>query len=160
MRRSIRTFPDPVLRAVCDPITTIDERIENLVADLLDTVHQDDRAGLAANQIGVGLQAFSWHVDGEVGYVLNPELLELSDETQHDDEACLSVPGLAYPTTRAAYAKVRGIDLEGNAVVLEGRGLMARALQHEMDHLAGKVYLQRLEPELRRDAMRKIRAGQ
>lgn len=157
MRRPIRIYPDPVLRSPCDPITTIDAKVRALVRDLLDTVDSDDRAGVAANQIGVGLAAFSWHIDGEVGYVLNPELVETSTHLQHGDEGCLSVPGLYFPTTRAAYAKVRGTDLDGNEIVLEGEGLMARALQHEMDHLQGMVFLQRLEPAVRKDAMRQVR---
>ncbi len=157
MRREIRTYPDPVLRTPCEPITAIDDRVAGLVQDLLDTVDADDRAGVAANQIGVGLRAFSWHVDGQVGYILNPEMVELSSQTQHGDEGCLSVPGLYFPTTRAAYAKVRGIDLDGDEVILEGEGLMARALQHEMDHLQGMVFLQRLEPDVRKAAMREVR---
>ena len=157
MRRPIRVYPDPVLRSACDPITAIDDRIRDLVQDLLDTVDSEDRAGVAANQIGVGLQAFSWHVEGETGYILNPELVETSERTQHGDEGCLSVPGLYFPTTRSAYAKVRGTDLDGNEVILEGEGLMARALQHEMDHLRGMVFLQRLEPDVRKEAMREVR---
>lgn len=158
MRRPIRIYPDPILRSVCDPIGDIDDGVRSLVRDLQDTVHSDDRAGVAANQIGIGLRAFSWHIDGEVGYILNPELLEVSDEKQHGDEGCLSVPGLFYPTTRGAYAKVQGIDVEGNPVVVEGVGLLARALQHEMDHLDGTVFLQRLDPETRKAAMRELRA--
>ncbi|HLS24628.1 MAG TPA: peptide deformylase [Beutenbergiaceae bacterium] len=157
MRRDIRIYPDPVLRSPCDPVSTIDDRVSALVQDLLDTVDADDRAGVAANQIGVSLQAFSWHVDGQIGYIINPEIVELSSETQHGDEGCLSVPGLYFPTTRAAYAKVRGVDLDGQDVTLEGEGLMARALQHEMDHLQGMVFLQRLEPEVRKQAMREVR---
>lgn len=157
MRRPIRIYPDPVLRSPCDRITAIDDRIVDLVQDLLDTVDSEDRAGVAANQIGVGLQAFSWHVEGQTGYVLNPELVEASEETQHGDEGCLSVPGLYFPTTRSNYAKVRGVDLEGREVVLEGEGLMARALLHEWDHLQGVVFLQRLEPEVRKEAMRQVR---
>lgn len=91
-------------------------------------------------QIGVSLRAFSYNIDGKVGYVLNPVLEEKSGE-QYGDEGCLSVPGLWYKTRRADYARVRGIDLDGNEVVLEGSGLMGRMLQHECDHLDGHVYL-------------------
>src|SRR5690625_3317879 len=101
MRRDIRIYPDPVLRSPCDPVSTIDDRVSALVQDLLDTVDADDRAGVAANQIGVSLQTFSWHVDGQIGYIINPEIVELSSETQHGDEGCLSVPGLYFPTTRS-----------------------------------------------------------
>ena len=127
------------------------------MADLLETVDTEGRAGLAANQIGVGLRAFSWNIDGEVGYVLNPRIVALSEEEQEDDEGCLSVPGLWFPTRRAWYARVVGIDLDGKEVEVEGTGLMARALQHEVDHLEGKLYLDRLDRPVRKQAMREVR---
>jgi peptide deformylase len=105
----------------------------------------------------VNLKAFSWNIDGEVGYILNPRIIELGDEQQHGDEGCLSVPNLWYPTTRANYARVEGTDLDGKVVVVEGTGLMARALQHECDHLDGKLFLDRLERDVRRAAMRALR---
>ncbi|MCL2092052.1 MAG: peptide deformylase [Micrococcales bacterium] len=156
--REIRVVGDPVLRTPCEPITTVDDRVRGLVQDLLDTVDAEGRAGLAANQIGVGLRAFSWNIDDEVGYVLNPVLAEVStDEYQDSDEGCLSVPGLWYPTKRAWYARVVGTDLDGNEVVVQGTELMARALQHEMDHLDGHLYLDRLERSVRKKAMRALR---
>lgn len=155
--REIRVLPDPVLRTPCDEITTVDDRVRSLVEDLVETVDADGRAGLAANQIGVNLRAFSWNVDDEIGYVLNPRIVELSDETQDGDEGCLSVPGLWYPTTRAWYARVVGTDLDGNEIEVEGTGLMARCLQHECDHLDGKLYLDRLERTVRKKAMRELR---
>ena len=155
--REIRVIPDPVLRTVCDEITTIDDGVRGLVADLLETVDHEGRAGLAANQIGVNLRAFAWNIDDEIGYVLNPRLVEVSGE-QDGDEGCLSVPGLWYPTTRGWYARVEGIDLDGNPVMVEGTGLMARCLQHECDHLDGKLYLDRLERSVRVKAMRELRS--
>ncbi|MFE6970664.1 peptide deformylase [Isoptericola sp. NPDC057653] len=155
--REIRVLPDPVLRTPCDEITTVDDRVRSLVEDLVETVDADGRAGLAANQIGVNLRAFSWNVDDEIGYVLNPRIVELSEETQDGDEGCLSVPGLWYPTTRAWYARVVGTDLDGNEVEVEGTGLMARCLQHETDHLDGMLYLDRLERGARKKAMRELR---
>ncbi|MFE5309361.1 peptide deformylase [Isoptericola sp. NPDC056578] len=155
--REIRVLPDPVLRTPCDEITTVDDRVRSLVEDLVETVDADGRAGLAANQIGVSLRAFSWNVDDEIGYVLNPRIVDLSEETQDGDEGCLSVPGLWYPTTRAWYARVVGTDLDGNELVVEGTGLMARCLQHECDHLDGKLYLDRLERTVRKKAMRELR---
>ena len=104
----------------------------------------------------MNLRAFSYNINGKIGYVLNPVLEETSGE-QYGDEGCLSVPGLWYKTRRADYARVRGIDLEGKTVVLEGRGIMGRMLQHETDHLNGHVYLDRLEKEERREAMRYMR---
>jgi len=155
--REIRIVGDPVLRTRCEEITTIDDRVRTLVTDLLETVDADGRAGLAANQIGVSLRAFSWNIDGDLGYVLNPRLVEVSEQVQDGDEGCLSVPGLWFPTTRGAYARVTGIDLDGHAVEVEGEGLMARCLQHEYDHLDGKLYLSRLTGQVRRDALRTVR---
>ncbi|MHA7134194.1 peptide deformylase [Oerskovia turbata] len=156
--REIRVIPDPVLRTPCEEITTIDDRVRSLVADLIETVDFEGRAGLAANQIGVNLRAFSWNIEDEIGYVLNPKIVELSEEIQDGDEGCLSVPGLWYPTRRAWYARVVGMDLDGNEVTIEGTELMARALQHEVDHLDGMLYLDRLDRAVRKKAMREMRA--
>ena len=156
--REIRTVGDPVLRTPCDPITTVDNGVRALVEDLLETVDAEGRAGLAANQIGVGLRAFSWNIDDEIGYVLNPRIVALSEEEYQDgDEGCLSVPGLWYPTKRAWYARVVGEDLDRKEVVVEGVELMARCLQHEVDHLDGTLYLDRLERSVRKRAMRELR---
>lgn len=155
--RPIRRFGDPVLRAAADPVTVFDDKLEALVNDLLDTVDSPGHAGVAAPQIGVGLRAFSYDVDGERGYVLNPELVEVSEEQQTDSEGCLSVPGLSFETTRAQHAAVRGVDLRNEPITVFGSGLMARCLQHEVDHLNGKLYIQRLDPGSRREAMRQIR---
>ena len=145
---------------MCDEITVIDARVRGLVEDLLETVNLEGRAGLAANQIGVSLRAFSWNLDNEVGYILNPRIVALSeDEFQNGDEGCLSVPGLWYPTRRAQYARAEGINLDGKKIVIEGTDIMARCIQHEVDHLNGKVYLDRLEKETRRQAMRDLRAS-
>lgn len=156
--RDIRVIGDPVLRTPCEPVTDIDSHVKSLVEDLLETVDMDGRAGLAANQVGVGLQAFSWNIDGELGYVLNPVLVETSeDEYQDGDEGCLSVPNLWYPTRRAWYARVEGIDLDGRKVVVEGEELMGRCLQHETDHLKGMIYIDRLDRPTRKKALRDIR---
>ncbi|MCL1900331.1 MAG: peptide deformylase [Promicromonosporaceae bacterium] len=154
--REIRTLPDPCLRTRCDEIMQVDEGVRALIADLVETVDFDGRAGLAANQIGVGLRAFAWNIEDEIGYVINPVLVA-TDGEQTDDEGCLSVPGLWYPTSRAWYAKVEGIDLDGEPVTVEGTGLMARCLQHECDHLDGKLYLDRLDRPNRVKAMRQLR---
>lgn len=155
--RSIRFFGDPVLKSPAARIETIDDGVRALVRDLLDTVEPEGRAGVAAPQIGVGLRAFSYNVDGEIGYILNPELVEVSGEPELVGEGCLSVPNLWHDTLRYPHARAVGTDLDGNEVVLEGDGLMAQALQHECDHLDGTLYLDRLSPERRRIAMREIR---
>ncbi|QEO13206.1 peptide deformylase [Agromyces intestinalis] len=155
--RPIRLFGDPVLKTVSAPVEQIDDGVRALVADLIDSVRLPGRAGVAASQIGVNLRAFSYNVDGEVGYVINPEIVEVSGEVEKIDEGCLSVPGLWHKTPRYAYARVRGIDLDGNEIEVAGTGLMAQALQHETDHLDGLLYLDRLEPAERRVAMRQVR---
>ena len=156
--RDIRVVGDPILRTECETITDIDDSIKELVEDLLETVDMDGRAGLAANQIGVGVRAFSWNIDGEIGYILNPKIVELSeDEYQDGDEGCLSVPGLWFPTERAWYARAEGIDLDGKKVVVEGEELMGRCIQHECDHLEGHLYLDRLSKKYRRKAMKELR---
>lgn len=156
--REIRVVPDPVLRTPCEPICEITPAVRNMVQDLLDTVDDPGRAGLSANQIGISLRAFSYNIDGKLGYVLNPVIEETRGE-QYGDEGCLSVPKLWYKTRRADYARVRGINLDGKTIVVEGTGLMGRMLQHETDHLDGHIYLDRLEKEERREAMRRMREG-
>ena len=157
--RDIRIIGDPVLRTECDWITDIDDSVKALVEDLLETVDEDGRAGLAANQIGIGLRAFSWNIDGDIGYVLNPRIVALSeDEYQDGDEGCLSVPGLWFPTERAWYARAEGVNLDGKEVVVEGEELMARCIQHECDHLEGHLYLDRLDRKNRAKAMKELRA--
>ncbi|GAB3598693.1 peptide deformylase [Microbacterium tumbae] len=155
--REIRLFGDPVLRTVCAPVEEIDDGVRALVTDLVDTVELPGRAGVAANQIGVAVRAFSYNIDGDIGYVLNPVLVEVRGEPVPTGEGCLSVPGLWHEALRHPWARVEGIDLDGNPVVLEGEGLLAQALQHETDHLDGMVYLSRLAPETRRIAMREVR---
>ncbi|MBB2956383.1 peptide deformylase [Pseudoclavibacter helvolus] len=158
--RPIRYYGDPVLRTPVEQITVVDDRIRSLVTDLLDTTAIEGRAGVAAPQIGVGLAAFSYNIDGETGYVLNPVLESTWGELEEIDEGCLSVPGLWNQTPRYEHARVTGIDLDGEPVVLEGSGLMAQMLQHETDHLRGVVYIDTLAPEHRKAAMREIRSSE
>lgn len=155
--RPIRIFGDPVLKTPTDLIVEIDEHVRALVQDLLDSVAIPGRAGVAATQIGVGLRAFSYNVEGRVGYILNPQLVATEGELELVDEGCLSVPGLWFKTPRYPFARVTGMDLDGNDITLEGTGLMAQALQHETDHLDGLVYLDRLDAPTRREAMKQVR---
>ncbi|MEN9715470.1 MAG: hypothetical protein RJA35_937 [Actinomycetota bacterium] len=156
--REIRLFGDPVLKSVCDEVKVFDAKLEQLAEDLLDTTTKiSGRAGVAANQIGVGLRGFSWNVDGKSGVIFNPKLVEVKGAKRLVQEGCLSVPGLWHETPRYEYARVEGVDSKGKAITLEGYGLMAQALQHECDHLDGYLYLDRLEPEERKNAMRKLR---
>jgi peptide deformylase len=155
--RQIRLFGDPVLRSACDPVRIGARGNAELVDDLIETVTVPGRAGLAANQIGVSLRAFSYNVDGVIDYVLNPVLAEVSGEPELVDEGCLSVPGFYFPRLRYPFARVTGVDLEGNPVEISGEGLMAQALQHETDHLDGHLYIEGLEQETKREAMKLIR---
>ena len=155
--RQIRLFGDPVLKTVSDPISVIDDGVRGLVEDLVDSVLPPGRAGVAAPQIGVNLRAFSYNVDGEVGYLLNPVLVEVSGEPELVDEGCLSVPGLWFKTARYPFARATGTDLDGNEIEVSGTGVLAQALQHETDHLDGMLYLDRLDKETRREAMKQVR---
>lgn len=155
--RQIRVFGDPVLRTVSAEVSTGDPGLNSLVEDLLDTVRLPGRAGVAAPQIGVGLRAFSYNIDGEVGYILNPVLEEVRGEPALVDEGCLSVPGFYFQRERFPWARVTGINLDGNKIELSGEGLMAQALQHETDHLEGKLFIEGLDKERKREAMRQIR---
>lgn len=156
--RDIRLFGDPVLKTVSEKITNFDSRTHSLIEDLLDTTKLPGRAGVAAPQIGVNLRAFSFNVNGEIGYLINPVLVEVSGEKLLVEEGCLSVPELWHKTPRFEFAKAEGVDLEGKPVVVEGTGLMAQMLQHECDHLDGLVYLDRLEDDERKAAMKNLRA--
>ncbi|BDQ00165.1 peptide deformylase [Aquiluna sp. KACHI24] len=154
--REIRLFGDPVLRSACRAVTDL-ESVRGLVEDLLETTKLPGRAGVAANQIGVDLRVFSYNVHGEVGYLINPEIIDLQGDPQLTEEGCLSLPGLWHKTPRYPIATARGQQLDGSIVEVSGTGLMAQALQHECDHLDGKVYIDRLLPEERKLAFRALR---
>jgi peptide deformylase len=154
--REIRLFGDPVLKSVCDKVQDPGS-VVTLVQDLLDTTSLPGRAGVAANQIGVGLRVFAYSVDDELGYLINPELVELSGEKIEIDEGCLSVPGLWHKTPRYERATARGLQLDGSEIEISGEGLLAQALQHECDHLDGLLYLDRLLPQERKLALRALR---
>ncbi|MBV8931438.1 MAG: peptide deformylase [Kutzneria sp.] len=155
--KPLRRFGDPVLASPSAPVTQFGKALRVLVDDLMDTVDDPGRAGLAAPQIGVGLRVFSYRIEGRHGYVVNPELVGSSPRRQTGYEACLSVPGLAFPTERAYQAVVRGVDVGNEPIVISGDGEFARCLQHETDHLDGMLYLWRLTPEIRREALRQAR---
>lgn len=158
--REIRLFGDPILRSSTDSVDPGAPRTKDLVTDLLDTVAFPGRAGVAANQIGVGLSAFSYNIDGDVGCLINPFGLEVWGEEEDVPEGCLSVPGLTFPRRRYSHARVTGDTLAGERVVVEGEGLMAQALQHEMDHLRGVLYFEGLSPEHKREALKAIRESE
>jgi peptide deformylase len=154
--RPLRLLGDPVLRTPSDLVVRFDDGLAQLVTDLLDTVRLPGRAGLAANQIGSSLAAFAYNVDGQLGYVINPVLAETNGE-QSGEEGCLSIPGVSASRRRAAHAVVTGVDLEHRPVTVVGDSELARALQHETDHLRGELYIDALTGPQRAAVMRALR---
>ena len=154
--RPIRLLGDPVLRTPADPVVSFDDELRAVVDDLEETVREPGRAGLAGPQIGVSLRVFSYNVQSVVAHLINPVLSDLAGE-EVDDEGCLSIPGLYFPTPRAASVTARGVDRDGKPVTIEATGFLARALQHETDHLDGKLYIDTLQGDARRQALRELR---
>jgi peptide deformylase len=154
--RDIRLFGDPVLKSPCQPVVDF-SRAKFLVEDLIDTTSQPGRAGVAANQIGVELRVFSYNVEGVVGYLINPKITSLEGEPELMEEGCLSVPGLWHKVLRYPIATAAGFLLDGSEIEIRGEGLLAQALQHEVDHLDGYLYLDRLAQEERKLAFKALR---
>ena len=157
--QDIRLFGDPVLRTPAAPVTTFDKELRKLVKDLTETMQDAPGLGLAAPQIGVSLRVFTYWVDDVLGHLVNP-VLDLSEETQDGEEGCLSVPEMAFPTTRALRVVAKGFNMHGEPVLLEGSDLLARCVQHETDHLDGIMFIDRLDPQTRKEAMRLIRESE
>jgi len=157
--RPLRYLGDPVLRTPCEPVTRFDDALAALIEDLLDSVQEPGRAGLAANQIGSTLAAFSYNVDGCLGYLINPRIVELSGDID-GIEGCLSVPGVSAFRRRAASATAVGVNLQHEQVLVSGTDELARCLQHETDHLRGELYIDGLEDAERRRVMRQLHAEQ
>src|SRR5215213_4162085 len=150
----IRVLGDPVLRQVTEPVRTFDAGLRRLAGRMFEAMTAADGAGLAANQIGVALRVFVLDCEGVRAVPVNPEITDLSEEVATDElEGCLSVPGKHYPTPRSVRAGVRGVDEHGEPVELSGEGYVARCFQHEVDHLDGVVYLDRLKGKVRREAL-------
>ncbi|MDQ6895570.1 MAG: peptide deformylase [Actinomycetota bacterium] len=154
--QDIRLFGDPILRTRADEVVDFDRELRQLVGDLTETMVDAPGAGLAAPQIGVGLRVFTWFVEGELGHIVNP-VLDLSEEQQNGPEGCLSFPGLTYDTPRALRAVAKGQDMFGEPVLVEGSELLARCFQHETDHLEGVLFIDRMDPEQRKLALKAIR---
>ena len=155
----IRFFGDPVLREKAKPVDVFDKELRTLVKDLTDTMIDAPGAGLAAPQIGVPLRVFVWHVNDEFGHLVNPSL-DLSDELQDGEEGCLSFPDLTYETPRAMRVVAKGWSMHGEPITVEGTEYLARALQHETDHLDGVLFIDRISPSLRKSAMKEIRESE
>ncbi|WP_426246305.1 peptide deformylase [Nocardioides sp. LHG3406-4] len=155
----IRLFGDPILRRPAVAVDDFDKDLRTLVQDLTDTMLAAPGAGLAAPQIGVGLRVFTWNVHDEVGHLVNPQL-ELSDEQQDGAEGCLSLPELTFDCLRALSVVATGFDMYGEPVRIECSELLARAIQHETDHLDGILFIDRLDTAARKAAMKEIRESE
>jgi len=158
--RGIRLFGDPILKPAADPVRDFDKQLRNLVKDLTETLDDAQGAGLAAPQIGVGLRVFVYAVGSERGYLVNPELDFPDEEVQDSPEGCLSMPGLYFDTKRRMNVVARGFTVSGDPVQVAGAGHLARCLQHETDHLDGVLFIDRLDRERRKAAMRAIREAE
>jgi peptide deformylase len=156
----IRLFGDPVLRTRATEVTTFDAELRKLVADLTDTMHDEGGAGLAAPQIGVGLRVFTYAVDGIEGHLVNPTFDLVGEEEQFGPEGCLSIPGLSWDCRRHLHVVAHGLNMHGEPAAVEGTEMLARCIQHETDHLDGVLFIDRLDPETRKQAMAEIRAAQ
>ncbi len=165
--RPIRIIGDPVLHTPTRPVETVDDELTTLVEDMFETMAAARGVGLAANQVGVSLRVFVYDCPDENGervrgVVVNPALEtsprpETMPDPDDDEEGCLSVPAEQFPTGRAEWARVTGTDLAGEPVAVEGRGFLARCLQHETDHLDGVIYVDRLVGRNRRAALKALR---
>ena len=140
----IRTYGDPVLRRKAEPVQVIDDEIHDICRLMVEVMMRENGVGLAAPQIGIPKRIFVLDIADEFHILINPELIELSEEVEETKEGCLSVPGVDAGVARSTRAVVEGLNLNGECVRLEGEGLIARAIQHEMDHLNGNLFLDQL----------------
>ena len=145
--REIRVQGDDVLTKVCKEVKALTPRTLVLIEDMLDTMYEAQGVGLAAPQVGILKRIVVIDVGEGPIILINPEILETSGE-QTGDEGCLSVPGLAGQVTRPNYVKVKALDENMEEVIYEGEGLLARAFCHELDHLDGHLYVEKVEGEL------------
>lgn len=145
--RIIREEGEPVLRKVCKPVKEITPKIAELVDDMLDTMYDENGVGLAAPQVGMLKRIVVIDIGEGPVVLINPEIVETSGE-QTGREGCLSIPGKMAIVTRPNYAKVKAVDITGQNIIVEGEELMARALCHEIDHLDGILYIDKMEGEL------------
>lgn len=154
---SIRKFGDPVLRERAREVEEVTDLHRRLVKDMLETMRMAPGVGLASNQVGVLDRIFVWETEDAHGAVINPVITQRSSETFEDVEGCLSIPGVMYPVSRAYRVTVEGIDENGDPVKIEAEEHMARICQHEVDHLDGVLFIDRLTEDRRREALTEIR---
>ena len=146
--RTIRIMGDPVLAKICKEVKEVTPRIKELIEDMKDTMYEANGVGLAAPQVGILKRIAVVDITGDDPHILiNPEIIETSGE-QTGNEGCLSLPGKTGVVTRPNYVKVRAYDIDMNPYEIEGEGLLARALIHEVEHLDGHMYVEKVEGEL------------
>src|SRR4051812_32977113 len=150
---------DPVLRTPAAPVVDFDKELQQLVADLTDTMHAAGGAGIAAPQIGVGLRGVTRDVDGEGGHPGNPDATPVGEETEEDAEGCLSIPGFRFDCRRHLYVAATGWNMYGEPIRVEGSHKLARAIQHETDHLDGVLFIDRLDAQAREAALSVLQAA-
>lgn len=153
MSGTIRTYGDSVLRQVADPVEVINKEIKNISKKMVEAMLRANGVGIAAPQIGVAKRIIVFDLDGKLYILINPEIIETSEEEEENLEGCLSIPGVDAPVVRKLRAQVRGITLDEKEIEVEGEGLMARALQHEVDHLGGILFIDYLTPVRRRSVL-------
>lgn len=153
----IRKFGDPALRERAREVEEVTDLHRRLVKDMLETMLVAPGVGLAGNQVGVLERIFVWASEDTHGAVINPLITQRSSETFEDVEGCLSIPGVTYPVERSYGVTVEGIDENGDPVRIEAEEHMARICQHEIDHLDGVLFIDRLTDDLRKQALAEIR---
>jgi peptide deformylase len=154
----IRRFGDPVLRQEAKRVGKITDDHRRLIADMFETMRDAPGVGLAAPQVGVLERIFVWEVEEEHGALINPVIIDRSQETITDEEGCLSLPGLVYQVERHGSVTVEARDENGEAVSVSGNELLARVFQHEIDHLGGVLFIDRIDEESRKEAKSILRA--
>jgi peptide deformylase len=157
----VRTFGDPVLKSPASKITSFGPELEHEAERMVSIMHDALGVGLAATQLGVmhRLLVFQAGSDARPTAIANPEIEWVSDDIAVAEEGCLSLPGVAVEVERPLYARVRGVDVHGDGLLIEASGLESRVLQHEIDHLDGVLILDRTEREQRKGALRALREG-
>ncbi len=153
----VRKVGDPVLKKPATEVDDVDAKVVRLADDMLETMYAEPGIGLAAPQVGVSKRLFVYDIGEGPQVVVNPEIVEFGDDEWVFEEGCLSVPGLSWDIVRPKTLHLRGYDLDGNELSIEADELLARAFQHEMDHLDGVLLLERLDDDQRPDALRQVR---
>ncbi len=153
----MRQYGDPVLRMRANEVEAFDEELAQLSERMIAVMHDADGVGLAATQVGILRRLFVFSAEGEDRVVVNPVLTVTGRETEVDEEGCLSLGPVRMPVERALEVTLDGFDLQGGVLHLELEGLPARVVQHELDHLDGKLIIDRTDPESRREAMAQLR---